>query len=171
MDIYYIDSNYDEQIYNITTIPNDFTRLNFNIRCVNKIVKISGSASATITIRFEPVEIYPSGNNFYYAQISQGRSFFPLYMVPRGKKVRVSSIDYYRNTSTATLSLLKWNKTSNADSAEEPAVVYQFIVDGILTADFESEKYFTEGEVLGWFNSNTTSTSNTINATYEIYKI
>lgn len=173
VDIYYIDFNYDEQVYRMTTTPNVYVQIPFFLRHVNKTFIISGNTTGTAVVILEPVSIYPSGYNFIYTQNSQGRAFFGIYMVPRNRKIRLSSIDYYRNISPSTLSLLCYPKyDGTATSSEEPDVVYQFYkVDGILTLDTPMPRFFTEGEVVVWFSSNTTSTLTTINSTFESFRI
>lgn len=173
VDVVYIDFDYNEQIYQMTTVPSTFVRIPFNARNIQNLIRVGGNNSGTAVMTREPVEIYASGQNFTTNQLSQGRSFNPLYMVPRGYKVRLNSIDYFRNVSPSTVSLLKYNKyIGNYRTAEEPVIVFQIVkADGIISTDMENQNYFTEGECLIWYNTDTTSTATTLNSSFEKIKI
>ncbi len=102
--VWLIDENYNEIITDVEFISSDTTKnIAGNYRCVNDMQIISGSLTSGLTLYAAPnspstykhVELYGDNSAKYNCR----------YMCPLGKRVKLSSIDYYRcvNSTPANL--------------------------------------------------------------------
>ena len=94
---YLINSNYDEEILDIVFTTGETVKTTANqYRCVNNMEVISGK----ISVPSATLNAIPSGlgTNYEICRIISNATekYNPYFMVPRGKKAKLSSIDYYR---------------------------------------------------------------------------
>jgi hypothetical protein len=168
-DIYYIDDNYDEQVVRKVCPVNVFVQIlpGGIIRWVNKFIKVSTNVAATTKIMYEPEVIIAGGVDLTSHQISGQRGYNSIYMVPRGKGIRLNSIDYYKVNGLCNLSLLKYPRGVN-----KPTVI--LTINGIngvyMNENIQTDIIGEMGDLFVWYNINpgNDSTTNTLNSTFEI---
>jgi hypothetical protein len=168
-DIYYLDNNYEEQVITIVCAVNVLNQIlpGGVIRWVNKFIKTASSVTATVQLAYEPTGVFNVGVSLIFHQLSAQRGYHSVYMVPKGKGIRLNSIDYYNTSGLCNLSLLKYPRGVN-----KPTV--------ILTINDNNGVYMNEniqtdiigemGDLFVWYNINpgNDSIANTLNSTFEI---
>lgn len=164
--VYYIDGDYNEQTLTLSCAINAYVQIPIAVRFINRFEKIGGLITGTTVCMYEPSAVIPGGLNFTPHQISGERVFFGMYMVPKNKILTLTDIEYFRNVSASTLSLLVYNKVGGFRTV----LTYIGIIGRFTESNFKKLE-FTEGESLFWYNTNTTSTANTINSNFELYNL
>jgi hypothetical protein len=164
--VYYIDGDYNEGTLTLSCPINAYVQIPIAVRFVNKFEKIGGLSTGTTICLYEPSAVFTGGLNFTPHQLSGNRVFYGMYMIPKNKILKLTDIEYFRNLSASTLSLLAYNKVGGFRT-----VLSYIGINGIFTESNFTKLEFTEGQVLVWYNTNTTSTSNTINSNFELYNL
>jgi hypothetical protein len=168
-DIYYLDDNYEEQVITKVCTVDVFTQILLGgvIRWVNKFIKVSTNVVSTVVLTYEPDSIVIGGLNLNLHQLSSQRGYYSMYMVPKGKGIRLNSIDYYKVNGLCNLSLLKYPRGIN-----KPTVI--LTINGIngvyMNENIQTDIIGEMGDLFVWYNINpgSDSTANTLNSTFEI---
>jgi hypothetical protein len=163
--VYYIDGDYNEATLTLPCPVNAYVQIPIAVRFINKFEKIGGRITGTCFCWYEPPAIFPDGLNFILHQLSGARGFYGMYMVPKNKILKLTDIEYFRNVSASTLSLLVYNKVGSFRT-----VLTYIGINGRFT-ESNLKLEFTEGEILVWYNTNTTSNNNTITSNFELYDL
>jgi hypothetical protein len=103
--VWLIDENYDEIITDVSfTSSNTTINIAGNYRCVNDMQIISGALNSGLTL-----SAFPNGLAAAYEQVrllgNNSAKYNCRYMCPRGKRVKLSSIDYYRCVNSTPTNL------------------------------------------------------------------
>ena len=171
-----LDNTYNEFWQYGTTNAVDSTipyQLPIQCRGINKIellensyLNTAGTAYRFLLSHYQHVD----GANTYdirYGATTNNREYTNFYTVPKGKKVRLISIDSYYNTNSGNIEQVVFKKQSSV-----------VVVNPLIYADtyfndpnVKNSDWFYEGDVIIYNSRSSGSTNMLFNSTYEIKNI